>query len=97
MNLALKGAQLPVTVEPYAVLEVAPDLTITMQGERLSIVGKVLVPKGEITVRELPPSTVTVTDDTVVVGHQTEEGKTTRSEEHTSECQSRMRISYAVY
>ncbi|MBD0703813.1 translocation/assembly module TamB domain-containing protein [Pseudomonas sp. PSB1] len=76
MDLALKGSQLPVTVEPYAVLEVAPDLTITLQGERLSIAGKVLVPKGEITVRELPPSTVKVSDDTVIVGHQTEEGKT---------------------
>ncbi|WP_434705749.1 translocation/assembly module TamB [Pseudomonas sp. Z1-12] len=75
MNLALKGSQLPVTVEPYAVLDVAPDLNITMQGEQLSIAGKVLVPKGEITVRELPPSTVKVSDDTVIVGYQTEEGK----------------------
>ncbi|RDI00818.1 translocation and assembly module TamB [Pseudomonas fluorescens] len=75
MNLALKGSQLPVTVEPYAVLDVAPDLNITMHGERLSIAGKVLVPKGEITIRELPPSTVKVSDDTVIVGHQTEEGK----------------------
>ena len=75
LNLALKGSQLPVTVEPYAVLDVAPDLNITLQGEQLSIAGKVLVPKGEITVRELPPSTVKVSDDTVIVGHQTEEGK----------------------
>ena len=29
------------------------------------------VPKGEITVRELPPSTVKVSDDTVIVGQQT--------------------------
>jgi translocation and assembly module TamB len=75
MNLALKGSQLPVTVEPYAVLDVAPDLNITMHGDQLSIAGKVLVPKGEITIRELPPSTVKVSDDTVIVGHQTEEGK----------------------
>lgn len=75
LNLALKGSQLPVTVEPYAVLDVAPDLNITMHGERLSIAGKVLVPKGEITIRELPPSTVKVSDDTVIVGQQTEEGK----------------------
>nr|WP_269154602.1 translocation/assembly module TamB domain-containing protein [Pseudomonas bijieensis] len=75
MNLALRGSQLPVTVEPYAVLDVAPDLNITMHGEQLSIAGKVLVPKGEITIRELPPSTVKVSDDTVIVGHQTEEGK----------------------
>ncbi|NWA03023.1 translocation/assembly module TamB domain-containing protein [Pseudomonas gingeri] len=76
VDIAVKGAQLPVTVEPYAALEVAPDLKISMHGDKLAITGKVLVPKGEITVRELPPSTVKVSDDTVIVEHQTEEGKT---------------------
>ncbi|WP_367253927.1 translocation/assembly module TamB domain-containing protein [Pseudomonas sp. stari2] len=75
VDLALKGTQLPVTVEPYAKLEVAPDLKISMAGDELAIAGKVLVPRGEITVRELPPSTVKVSDDTIIVGAQTEEGK----------------------
>ncbi|POA17528.1 hypothetical protein C1886_21470 [Pseudomonas sp. FW300-N1A1] len=76
VDLSLKGQQLPVTVEPYAALEVAPDLNISIKDDKLAITGKVRVPKGEITVRELPPSTVKVSDDTVIVGHQTEEGKT---------------------
>ncbi len=75
VDLALKGSQLPVSVEPYAKLEVAPDLKISMKGDELAIAGKVLVPKGEITIRELPPSTVKVSDDVVIVGQQTEEGK----------------------
>lgn len=75
VDLSLKGSQLPVTVEPYAVLDVAPDLKISMKDDKLAIAGKVHVPKGEITVRELPPSTVKVSDDTVIIGHQTEEGK----------------------
>ncbi|MDR0280477.1 MAG: translocation/assembly module TamB [Paucimonas sp.] len=75
VDLALQGQRLPVSVEPYAALEVAPDLKISLQGERLAVSGKVLVPKGKITVRELPPSTVKVSEDTVIVGHQTEEGK----------------------
>ena len=75
VDLALKGTQLPVTVEPYAKLEVAPDLKISMAGDELKIAGKVLVPNGEITVRELPPSMVKVSDDTIIVGAQTEEGK----------------------
>ncbi|WP_347901074.1 translocation/assembly module TamB domain-containing protein [Pseudomonas purpurea] len=75
VDVSLKGTQLPVTVEPYAALEVAPDLHISINNEQLKIAGKVRVPKGEITVRELPPSTVKVSDDTVIVGHQTEEGK----------------------
>lgn len=76
VDLHLRGTRLPVNVEPYAALEVAPDLKIQVKDERLSIAGKVLVPKGTITVRELPPSTVKLSDDTVIIGHQTEEGKT---------------------
>lgn len=75
VDLALKGTQLPVSIEPYAKLEVAPDLNISMKGDELSIAGKVLVPKGEIIVRELPPSTIKVSDDTIIVGQQTEAGK----------------------
>lgn len=75
MDLSLQGSQLPVTVEPYAVLEVAPDLKISLKDDKLAIAGKVRIPRGDITVRELPPSTVKVSDDTVIVGSQTEEGK----------------------
>ncbi|WP_411382712.1 translocation/assembly module TamB domain-containing protein [Pseudomonas sp. L7] len=74
VDLRLQGQQLPVNVEPYAALEVAPDLNIRLSGDKLAVTGKVQVPKGKITVRELPPSTVKVSDDTVIVGHQTEEG-----------------------
>ncbi|RMP67019.1 hypothetical protein ALQ18_01087 [Pseudomonas marginalis pv. marginalis] len=75
VDLSLQGSQLPVTVEPYAVLEVAPDLKISLKNDKLGIAGKVQIPRGDITVRELPPSTVKVSDDTVIVGSQTEEGK----------------------
>jgi translocation and assembly module TamB len=75
VDVSLKGSRLPITVEPYAKLEAAPDLKITLQGDRLAVSGKVLIPKGEITVRQLPPSTVKVSDDTVIVGQQTPQGK----------------------
>ena len=75
VDLRLQGSQLPVTVEPYATLEVAPDLKISLKNDKLAIAGKVHIPRGDITVRELPPSTVKVSDDTVIVGNQTEEGK----------------------
>ncbi|RMO94569.1 hypothetical protein ALQ33_03008 [Pseudomonas syringae pv. philadelphi] len=74
VDVSLKGSQLPINVEPYAAVEAAPDLKISMQGDRLAISGKVLVPKGAITVRELPPSTVKLSGDTVIVGQQTEKG-----------------------
>jgi hypothetical protein len=70
----VKGNNLPVTVEPYAELEVAPDLKISLNPDnKLLIAGNVNVPKGEITVRELPPSTVKVSDDTVIVGQPADE------------------------
>ncbi|NJJ57612.1 translocation/assembly module TamB [Pseudomonas grimontii] len=75
VDLSLQGSQLPVTVEPYATLEVAPDLKISLKNDKLAIAGKVRIPRGDITMRELPPSTVKVSDDTVIVGSQTEEGK----------------------
>lgn len=75
VDIRIKGSRLPILVEPYAELEAAPDLAIAMQGDQLKISGTVQVPKGKITVRELPPSTVKVSDDTVIVGQQTEEGK----------------------
>ncbi len=75
VDLSLKGSQLPVIVEPYAKLEVAPDLKISLKDDKLAIAGKVHIPRGDITVRELPPSTVKVSDDTVIIGSQTEEGK----------------------
>lgn len=76
MNIDLKGTSLPVTVEPYATLEVTPALNVHMSGGRLAVSGNVAIPKGSILVRELPPSTVKVSDDAVIVGTQTEEGKT---------------------
>ena len=75
VDLSVQGSQLPVTVEPYAVLEVAPDLKISLKNDKLAIAGNVHIPRGDITVRELPPSTVKVSDDTVIIGSQTEEGK----------------------
>ncbi|PYY87223.1 translocation/assembly module TamB [Pseudomonas sp. TKO26] len=75
VDLSLKGTQLQVTVEPYAALEVAPDLKISLRDDKLAIDGKVLIPRGQITVRELPPSTVKVSEDTVIVGQQTDEGQ----------------------
>lgn len=74
INVWLKGNHLPVTVEPYAKLEVAPDLKISLNPDNtLLIAGTVNVPKGEIVVRELPPSTVKVSDDTVIVGQQAQD------------------------
>jgi translocation and assembly module TamB len=70
MNIAVRGNRLPVVVEPYADLVVAPDLNIVMQNGNLALKGAIRVPSGAITVRDLPPSTVKVSSDTVIVGQE---------------------------
>jgi len=76
LDLAIKGSRLPVVVEPYADLEVEPDLRIVLSGQDLAVSGRVAVPRGAITVRELPPTTVRVSEDTVIVGREAEEPAT---------------------
>ncbi|XKY16342.1 translocation/assembly module TamB [Stutzerimonas stutzeri] len=75
LDLRISGSQLPVIVEPYAELEIAPDLRIQLADEQLAVSGNLRVPRGEITVRELPPSTVRVSEDAVIVGAEAEETK----------------------
>ncbi|WAC44174.1 translocation/assembly module TamB [Pseudomonas sp. SL4(2022)] len=76
-NMQLRGSRLPVTVEPYAALEVEPDLHFSLRDEQLSLAGKVLIPSGTIEVRELPPSTVQVSSDAQVMGRDSTEPQAT--------------------
>ena len=76
-NMQLRGSRLPVTVEPYAALEVEPNLRLSLRDEQLSLAGKVLIPSGKIEVRELPPSTVQVSSDAQVVGRDSPQQQAT--------------------
>ena len=69
-QLALKvtGERLPVSYEPYAHLEIEPDLDIAFRAGELSVTGEVAVPRGDIRVRELPESAVRVSGDEMIVG-----------------------------
>lgn len=69
-DLQLGGERLPLTVEPYAQLEVEPNLVARLEEGRLAIGGSLQVPRGAIEIRELPPSTVRVSEDAVVVGRE---------------------------
>lgn len=74
-ELRVQGHRLPVVVEPYADLQVEPDLRISLGADQLSVNGKVSVPRGKIQVRELPPSTVKVSEDAVIVGNEHSAGR----------------------
>lgn len=67
-DIAIKGRRIPVTVEPYARVEVASDLTIRFEQGELSVIGQVNVPRGEVEIQSLPEQAVQVSDDEVVVG-----------------------------
>lgn len=72
LTLTLEGDRLPVTYEPYAHVEVSPALTVTFADGELAVSGRVAVPSGEIRVRELPESAVSVSGDEVIIGEETE-------------------------
>lgn len=76
-ELRLRGSHLPVNVEPYADFEVEPDLRLRIADEQLSVAGKLLIPNGKIVIRELPPSTVKVSEDARIIGRESTERRPT--------------------
>ncbi|ACO79056.1 hypothetical protein AvCA_28850 [Azotobacter vinelandii CA] len=74
LDLRIRGNRLPVSVQPYAELEVEPDLQVRLAGaadeRQLALSGTLGVPRGAITLRELPASTVRVSGDAVVAGRE---------------------------
>ncbi|HEY9119998.1 MAG TPA: translocation/assembly module TamB domain-containing protein [Marinobacter sp.] len=74
VEVNLTGDRLPFSFEPYARLELVPDISITYSGGDLAVIGRVEVPRGEIEIRELPTQAVSVSEDEVIVGAEKEEG-----------------------
>lgn len=72
-SVSVQGEHLPVHVQPYADLEVAPDLSINYTPAGLMVTGTIRVPKGKIDIPQLPEQAVTVSSDAVVVGREPEE------------------------
>ncbi|KAA1175197.1 translocation/assembly module TamB [Marinobacter salinexigens] len=72
-ELRVSGERIPFALEPYASIELAPDLTISLRENDLSISGQVEVPRGSIEIKGLPAQAVSVSDDEVIVGVEKEE------------------------
>lgn len=68
VDIGIKGQQLPLQVEPYANIEIAPDLQISLKDQRLFVSGNVAVPSGLITIPQLPEQAVYVSSDARVIG-----------------------------
>lgn len=72
-QITITGKRVPFNLEPYARLEIAPDLTIAFQEGSLKVSGRVDVPRGEIEIEALPAQAVSVSEDEVIVGTEKEE------------------------
>ncbi|MGO1463528.1 MAG: translocation/assembly module TamB domain-containing protein [Marinobacter sp.] len=72
-EVRITGDRLPFNIEPYAQLEVAPDLTIAFRDGALGVSGRIDVPRGDISIEGLPEQAVSVSDDEVIVGVEPEE------------------------
>lgn len=72
-QVRIVGERIPFSLEPYAQVELAPDLTIGFERGELRVAGKVGVPRGSIEIRGLPEQAVTVSEDEVIVGVEREE------------------------
>lgn len=68
VDVDIKGQQLPLQVQPYANIEIAPDLHLSLKDQRLFVSGTVAVPKGLITIPQLPEQAVRISSDARVVG-----------------------------
>ncbi|SHK38056.1 translocation and assembly module TamB [Marinobacter antarcticus] len=72
-EVRITGDRLPFSLEPYAHLEVAPDLTIAFREGALRVEGRIEVPRGDIEIEGLPEQAVSVSEDEVIVGVKQEE------------------------
>ena len=66
-TLNVNGAAMDVSVPPMIVMSVIPDIKIEATQDELTILGKVSIPKGKITVDSLPPSSIDVSPDEVML------------------------------
>lgn len=72
-EIRITGDRLPFSLEPYAHLEVAPDLTIAFREGALRVEGRIEVPRGDIEIEGLPEQAVSVSEDEVIVGVEQKE------------------------
>ncbi|MBK1735488.1 hypothetical protein CKO15_09370 [Halorhodospira abdelmalekii] len=81
LDVALAGRRLPIEYPPLAQLVISPDLTLRMQPEQVRVRGSVEVPRGAITVAELPQQAVARSGDVVIVRRRDEERRPESVEE----------------
>ncbi|MEE2764752.1 MAG: translocation/assembly module TamB domain-containing protein [Pseudomonadota bacterium] len=72
-EIEIQGERVPFSLEPYAQLELAPDLVVAFGQGDLKVTGQLAVPRGSIEIKGLPPQAISVTEDEVIVGVEPEQ------------------------
>lgn len=71
-KLMISGKRVPFNLEPYAQLELTPDITIAFQDGDMDVEGRMAVPRGSIEIKGLPAQAVSVSEDEIIVGVEKE-------------------------
>lgn len=66
-TISVKGDALEVNIAPLLTMQIIPDIHITANQQQLDLTGQVTIPKANIQVESLPPSTVDVSSDEVML------------------------------
>ncbi|MBE0506777.1 MAG: translocation/assembly module TamB domain-containing protein [Marinospirillum sp.] len=69
-ELHLQGDGFQLRLEPWAQLEVVPDLRLIYFNQRLKLTGQIAVPTGKISVQQRPQQATGVSEDAHVVGRE---------------------------
>lgn len=80
-NLYLEGSGLQVVYEPVADLRADPDLQVQFSDGTLRLTGNLDIPRGDITLTQLPESAVRLSGDVVIIDDVPEEGELIEGDE----------------
>ncbi|RKS85200.1 autotransporter secretion inner membrane protein TamB [Orbus hercynius] len=72
-NVSVNGAAIEVTIPPMVTMTVVPDIRLQANQDELNLTGKISIPQASIKVESLPPSTIDVSSDEVMLNSNLEE------------------------
>ncbi|MGM0416174.1 MAG: translocation/assembly module TamB domain-containing protein [Thermodesulfobacteriota bacterium] len=79
-DMDVKGENFRVINTLEAQIDASPDLSITLRPTRIDVGGELVIPRGRITLKELPESAVKVSEDQVIIESEEEVKETTSKE-----------------
>jgi translocation and assembly module TamB len=78
-HITVHGENMEIDHQNIVRAKVSPDITIDFSKEKLDIKGKLAVPYARVKVRELPPSALSPSDDTVLINQEQEEASSIKA------------------